>query len=151
MPLLRRQLPSLFIACRDRVRDHLNMIDSISFPRFGQSPISASNIFVCTCRFEGDRHLVSLKSTCDDKSHRSRTKGYNATFVLVVHNVPPAEHSFIERPTLQLWVSSYFREMRADLPLCRSCRTPHCSSLSVAPLSWIWINIPPVGKPTEHP
>ena len=34
MPLLRRQLPSLFDACRGRVCDHLNTIDPISFPRF---------------------------------------------------------------------------------------------------------------------
>ena len=148
IPLLCRQLPSLFTTYWDRVRDHLNTIDPISFPCFGQSPISASDIFVRMCRFEGDRHLVSLKSTCNDESHRSRTKGYNATFVLVV---PPAEHSFTERPTLQLWVSSYFRETRADSPLCRSCHMPHCSSLLVTPLSWIWIDIPPVGKTTEHP
>ena len=143
MPLLRRQLPSLFNTCRDRVRDHLSTIDPISFPRFGQSPISASDIFVRMGQLEGDRHLVSLKFTCDDKSHRSRSKGYNATFVVVVHNV-----SLAERPTLQLWVSSYFREMRSNSPLCRLCRTPY--PLIVVSHSAL-VDLDPRGRLTVQP
>ena len=98
--LLRRRLPSLFNTYRDRVRDCLSSVNPTGLPRFGQVPIPASDIFVHMCRFEGDRHLVSFKFTCNDKSHWPRTKGSSATFVLVVHSMSPAEDGLIEKPTL---------------------------------------------------
>ena len=96
--------------------------------------------------FEGDRPLVSLKFTCDDESHQPQTKGYGVTFIMLAHNVSPAEHGFTEKPTFQLWLSSYFRKIRTKPPHCQSCNTPYYhSSLSVVPLLWIWIDIPPGG------
>ena len=105
IPLLRWWLPSLFNTYRDQVRDRLSSVDPIGLPRFGQVPIPASDIFVHMYRFEGDLHLVSFKFTCNDRSHRPRTKGSSATFVLVVHSMSPAEHGLIEKPTLELWLS----------------------------------------------
>jgi hypothetical protein len=46
IPLLRRRLPFLFNAYRDRVCDHLGAIAPINFPCFGQIQIAASEIFV---------------------------------------------------------------------------------------------------------
>ena len=143
IPLLRRRLPSLFNTYRDRVRDHLSAIDPISFPRLGQNEVAVSDIFVHMCRFEGNRPLVSLKFTCHDGSHQPRTKEYGVAFILLVHNMSPAERGFTEKPTLQLWLSSYFCKIRAKRRQCRLCDTPYYhSSFSVVPLPWIWIDVP---------
>jgi hypothetical protein len=49
-----------------------------------------------------------------------------------------------KKPTLQLWLSGYIRKTRAKPPQCRLCDTPYFhSALSVIPLPWIWIDIPP--------
>ena len=71
-------------------------------------------------RAEGDHRLVSFKFTCGDESHQPRTKRYGATFILVEHGTPPGGHSFTEKPTLQQWLSSYFREARTNAPQCQS-------------------------------
>jgi hypothetical protein len=143
MPLLHRQLPSLFNGYRDRVRDHLNAIDPTCFPRFGQNNVAASEIFVQMCRFEGNRRPVHLKFTCDNGTHQPVTKTYTTTFILMTHEAPPAEHSFSGKPTIQLWLSDYFRQIEDDPPQCQTCHTP-CSpsSLSFTPLPWIWFDIP---------
>ena len=143
-PLRRRQLPSLFNVYRDRVRDRLSIVGPVNFPRFGPNSIAVSDVFVCISHWEGDHPLVSLKFICDDESHQPRTEEYGATFVLLLHNVAPDEYSFTKKPTLQLWLSSYFRKMGVNPPQCQSCSTPFSrSSLSVIPLPWIWIDIPP--------
>jgi len=143
IPLLRRRLPSLSDTYRDRVRDHLSATDFINFPRFRQSSITASDIFVRMCRFEGDRHSVSLKFSCDNESCHPQTKEHSAAFFLLVHNAPPAGHGLVEKATFRLWLSSYFHEMRAKPPQCQLCEIPYsCSSLSIIPLPWIWIDVP---------
>jgi len=146
IPLLRRWLPSLFNTYRDQVCDYLSAIDPINFPRFGQNQIAASDTFVHMCRFEGDRPLVSLKFTCGVGSHQPQTKEHGVAFILLVHNVSPAEHGFTKKPTFQLWLSSYSHKIRAKPPQCQSCHTPsYHSSLLVVPPPWIWIDIPPGG------
>ena len=147
IPSLCGRLPSLFNLYRDKVRDCLSAINPTDFPRFGQIPIPAAEIFVHMGRSEGHHRLVSFKFTCDDESHLPRTKQYGATFVLVERNTPPAGHAgFTPKPTLQQWLSSYFREMRANAPQCHSCCAPYPhSSSSVTPLPWIWIDIPNGG------
>jgi hypothetical protein len=144
VPPLRRQLPSLFNTYRDQVRDYLHELDTINFPRCGQVLAAASNIFAWMSRFEGDHHLVHLNYTCNDETHRPRIKRYSATFVLVVYDPPQVERVSVEKPTLHTWLSNYFREMRAVQRRCKTCKEP-CSrpSLSVSPLPWIWIDIPP--------
>jgi hypothetical protein len=146
IPMLRRQLPSLFNMYRDRVRDDLNAIDAVRFPRFGQNVVAASEIFDRMCNFEGTRRSVCLRFTCDNEGHQPRTKERDLTYALIVHNPPPVEDGFAERPTLQQWLSSYINELRTNPPPCYTCSVP-CSgsSLSIAPLPWIWIDIPHGG------
>lgn len=144
MPLLRRQLPFLFNMYRDQVHDHLNTLDTANFPRCGQILVAASDIFAYMCRLEGNHRLVRLKFTCSNETHKPRIKKYSATFVLVVHKLAPANHASTEKPTLQAWLSSYFREMQAVPHRCKTCNEP-CSRSpsSVTPIPWIWIDIPP--------
>ena len=123
------------------MRPPLKTIETRSF-----ISIAPSEIFVHMDRAEGYHHLVSFNFTCDNESHRPRTKRYSATFILVEHNMPPAGHGFAERSTLQQWFSGYFRRKRTDAPQCQLCRAP-CprSLLSVTLLLWIWIDIPREG------
>lgn len=144
-PLIRSQLPSLFNMYRDRVRDYLNTIDPDNFPRFGENNVAVSDIFVHMCRLNGDPRLAHLKAGCNDSSHQPLIKGYSLTFILLSHTLSLGERGTREnRPTLQLWISSYLRELKARRPPCRVCRIP-CShsSLTFTPLPWIWIDIPP--------
>ena len=146
IPLLRRRFTSMFNTYRDRVHDHLNTIDPTNFPRFGQSNISAADIFVHMCRFEGDHRLARLGFACDDGAHQPAPliKTHSVTFVLLEHRISLAEHGFTGKPTLQLWLSSYLHKVEDTSPQCQTCYMPcSCSSLSLAPLPWIWIHIPP--------
>ena len=79
IPLLHRRLPSLFNKYQDRVRDHLNALDSINFPRCGQTLVAASDIFAQMCRSEGDHHLIHLKFTCGNTAYKPRVKRYTST------------------------------------------------------------------------
>ena len=57
---------------------------------------------------------VSLKFCCDNESRQPQTKGHSAAFFLLVHNVSPAGHGLVVKVTFQLWLSSYFHEMRVE-------------------------------------
>lgn len=145
-PLIRRQLPSLFNMYRDRIRDHLNAIDAANFPRFGGNIVAVSDIFVRMCRFNGDPRLVSVEYSCDDPSHRPLIKGDSLTFILIQHTLSAVDlaPSTGNPPTLQQWISSYLLRLRAERPLCRTCRKLYShSSLTFTPLPWVWIDISP--------
>ena len=101
------------------------------------------HISVWMCRFDGNPRLAHLEASCNDPSHNPLVKAYGLAF-LISHKLPVAERGpRTSRPTIQLWISSYLRRLKAKRRLCRAYLTP-CSpsSLTFTPLPWIWIDIP---------